>query len=522
MKKQYTIGAQYRNYTIRRYIRTNFPHLSQNRIHKSIREGDIRINGAKTHIDAILMTNDKVSIWDVLLHDDESYMENHMSQPHEYAFLLDTLVDKRNDLWCFNKPHGLAMQGGTNLKTNMCQLLTGWMNQYDYVNVSPVAENNLDISNENGSIHSDNVKTSSKSASSSHASKNTPEQQSIHTTASSGKAQTSARKSDTYANHRNVSESANHSQKNSAAQHASYSDNEIVDSKCKPYIVHRLDRNTSGCCLIATNSIAANTLARAFENHLIKKHYVAICEVFADIPNKGRIEFDIDGQYACTDYVVEQILCKDIANDPEYQYVIGAEQSTQLSYNHSRHNAYNEHMSTDSSYGSAYNNMQKKSESGYDRQSESFRSSATYDNSYNNQQYGDDYDLSDSRRSSDNQQYEAGYDAGAQSSDSYEPQQDRARERSSRSRTTSVSAPIKLAVIAFYPTTGRKHQIRKHIAGIGCPILGDDLYNPGTRYKYMCLHAKSISFAGNAQMSSFHYTASLPAYMQKLLNLRRF
>ena len=49
--------------------------------------------------------------------------------------------------------------------------------------------------------------------------------------------------------------------------------------------------------------------------------------------------------------------------------------------------------------------------------------------------------------------------------------------------------------IAFYPHTGRTHQLRVHAAhqdGLGTPILGDELY--GTPAKRLHLHAESITF----------------------------
>ncbi|HKP98621.1 MAG TPA: RluA family pseudouridine synthase [Fibrobacteria bacterium] len=36
-----------------------------------------------------------------------------------------------------------------------------------------------------------------------------------------------------------------------------------------------------------------------------------------------------------------------------------------------------------------------------------------------------------------------------------------------------------LSLLALSPVTGRKHQLRAHLAGIGCPILGDKIYSLG-------------------------------------------
>lgn len=49
--------------------------------------------------------------------------------------------------------------------------------------------------------------------------------------------------------------------------------------------------------------------------------------------------------------------------------------------------------------------------------------------------------------------------------------------------------------IAFYPLTGRTHQLRVHAAhpkGLNCPILGDELY--GKKADRLYLHAEYIEF----------------------------
>lgn len=49
--------------------------------------------------------------------------------------------------------------------------------------------------------------------------------------------------------------------------------------------------------------------------------------------------------------------------------------------------------------------------------------------------------------------------------------------------------------IAFYPLTGRTHQLRVHAAhrnGLNCPITGDELY--GKKAERLCLHAGGLSF----------------------------
>lgn len=51
------------------------------------------------------------------------------------------------------------------------------------------------------------------------------------------------------------------------------------------------------------------------------------------------------------------------------------------------------------------------------------------------------------------------------------------------------------SLVAFYPKTGRTHQIRIHASHVGCPLLGDPRYGDLTeeeRAQPFCLHAKKI------------------------------
>jgi len=57
-----------------------------------------------------------------------------------------------------------------------------------------------------------------------------------------------------------------------------------VNEDMRPGIVHRLDRETSGLMLVAKDNITHTKLAKQFQRHTIKKHYMALVE--------GAVEFD--------------------------------------------------------------------------------------------------------------------------------------------------------------------------------------------------------------------------------------
>ncbi len=66
--------------------------------------------------------------------------------------------------------------------------------------------------------------------------------------------------------------------------------------------------------------------------------------------------------------------------------------------------------------------------------------------------------------------------------------------------------------------TGRKHQIRVHLAGIGHPVVGDEKYGKGKEtYKRLALHAKSISFIHPFSGKRLTFETGFPEYFNRLV-----
>lgn len=70
--------------------------------------------------------------------------------------------------------------------------------------------------------------------------------------------------------------------------------------------------------------------------------------------------------------------------------------------------------------------------------------------------------------------------------------------------------------------TGRTHQIRVHMASIGHPLLGDNVYG-NVKNKYhlqgQCLHAMTLGFVHPVTGAYMEFSAPLPDYFQKLLKI---
>lgn len=68
--------------------------------------------------------------------------------------------------------------------------------------------------------------------------------------------------------------------------------------------------------------------------------------------------------------------------------------------------------------------------------------------------------------------------------------------------------------------TGRTHQIRVHMAYIGHPVAGDDVYGPKkviTSLCGQCLHAKKVGFVHPITNEYLEFESELPDYFQKFL-----
>ena len=76
-----------------------------------------------------------------------------------------------------------------------------------------------------------------------------------------------------------------------------------------------------------------------------------------------------------------------------------------------------------------------------------------------------------------------------------------------------------LNLVELHPATGRKHQIRKHLAAIGNPILGDKIYGKPNKILIgngLYLHAYSLKFTHPITSKEIFICAKLPKKFTRL------
>jgi 23S rRNA pseudouridine955/2504/2580 synthase len=83
--------------------------------------------------------------------------------------------------------------------------------------------------------------------------------------------------------------------------------------------------------------------------------------------------------------------------------------------------------------------------------------------------------------------------------------------------TVVDEAPPAVAWVSLKPVTGRQHQLRAHMAHVGCPIVGDTKYGgsataPAGLSRRLHLHARRVTFP-HPKGGTVDVTAPLPNHM---------
>lgn len=90
-----------------------------------------------------------------------------------------------------------------------------------------------------------------------------------------------------------------------------------------------------------------------------------------------------------------------------------------------------------------------------------------------------------------------------------------------RTRYRVLSRADGMTLVCAVPLTGRTHQLRVHFAGLGAPLLGDDLYGtPSELLSRHALHSCALSFPQPTTGNTVHAVSPLPDDMRRVLEAR--
>jgi 23S rRNA pseudouridine1911/1915/1917 synthase len=97
--------------------------------------------------------------------------------------------------------------------------------------------------------------------------------------------------------------------------------------------------------------------------------------------------------------------------------------------------------------------------------------------------------------------------------------------RQATSEYQTLESYTAYSLLEVHPITGRTHQIRLHLAFLGCPVVGDTIYgkkHPSIMLKRHFLHASRLEIRLRNQVEPQVFTAPLPRELTQVLDkLRR-
>lgn len=95
--------------------------------------------------------------------------------------------------------------------------------------------------------------------------------------------------------------------------------------------------------------------------------------------------------------------------------------------------------------------------------------------------------------------------------------QDPSKGKLAKTRYTVIQESKEYSLLDIKLLTGRKNQIRVHLADRGCPVVGDKKYGTIKGAKRLCLHAASLTIRHPHSKEEMRFTTPIPPYFKTLL-----
>ncbi|MCZ2328150.1 RluA family pseudouridine synthase [Bartonella sp. F02] len=114
-----------------RWFKVHYPELSFGYLQKLLRSGQIRIDGGRVKTDTRLVIGQSIRVPPLFVDSKESFpvTDKIMNDKDDGAILKKMLLYEDKKVFVFNKPAGLAVQGGSGLTRHVDSMLEAWRNK---------------------------------------------------------------------------------------------------------------------------------------------------------------------------------------------------------------------------------------------------------------------------------------------------------------------------------------------------------------------------------------------------------
>ena len=125
MKRSFIITEEFDKSRLDRWFRRNVLSIPQSLLEKTIRKGNIKVNGKKKNSSYKVKINDKIIVYDLKLVPDKHKKINtpYKATKKDISSSSDIFIENNENFVVINKPAGISVQSGTKSKRNILDIL---------------------------------------------------------------------------------------------------------------------------------------------------------------------------------------------------------------------------------------------------------------------------------------------------------------------------------------------------------------------------------------------------------------
>ena len=111
-----------------RFFKRRWPHVNHVQLNKLLRSGQVRVDGGRVKADTRLAVGSTVRVPPLpdAPSEDQQKRERATLSPQEIRYAKSLVLYEDDEVIALNKPHGLAVQGGTKTRNHIDRLLSAW------------------------------------------------------------------------------------------------------------------------------------------------------------------------------------------------------------------------------------------------------------------------------------------------------------------------------------------------------------------------------------------------------------